>query len=68
MSMAYVRKTYSVPAKRGTRVEYAGGREKRLGTILGTDGARLRIRLDGETNSGRYHPTWMLTYLKSEKT
>lgn len=65
MSMEWVRKNYGVPAKRGGRVEYAGdiGSGKRLGTILRSDGSRLRIRLDGDDWAGIYHPTWALRYL-----
>ncbi|GGC90804.1 hypothetical protein [Chelatococcus reniformis] len=62
MSMDYVRKTYSVPAKRGGRVEYTGG-PPRLGTITGTRSGRLLIRLDGERHSSPFHPTWELRYL-----
>lgn len=63
MSMDYIRKTYNVPAKRGGRVEYTHPKPARMGTIIGADGARLRIRLDGEKFVGRYHPTWELRYL-----
>lgn len=61
--MDYVRQAYNVPAKRGGRVEYAYPEPARLGTIVGADGARLRIRLDGDKHAGFYHPTWMLRYL-----
>ncbi len=64
MTMAYIRDAYRVPAKRGGRVEYTGDRSgPRLGTIIGTCSARLKIRLDGETGAGCYHPTWKLRYL-----
>ena len=32
------------------------------GTITGADGGYLRIRLDGEKHSKRYHPTWNIQY------
>lgn len=64
MSMEYIRKTYGVPAKRGGRVEFeSGANNMLLGTITGSRGARLRIRLDGHKHAFNYHPTWNLTYL-----
>lgn len=67
MSIAWIRKTYGVPAKRGTRVRYTGDctarGEPRLGTIGGAAGQYLRIRMDGDSFSGRYHPTYALEYL-----
>jgi len=60
MSMAYIRRYYGVPAKRGGRVKYRG----KPGTITSADGCYLRTRLDGETqNHLRYHPTWEIEYL-----
>ncbi len=66
MSMAYIRQSYNVPAKRGGRVLYTHATPHRQGTITGSRGARLRIRLDGDTDPGIYHPTWELTYLPQE--
>lgn len=57
--MDYIRKYYNVPAKRGGRVEFEG----RPGTITGSVNGYLRIRLDGENRSRRYHPTWEIKYL-----
>lgn len=58
MSLQYIRDTYRVPAKRGGRVEFQG----RPGTITSTDGARLRVRLDGDRRNVILHPTWEVTY------
>ncbi len=58
MSMAYIRRTYGVPAKRGQRIKFNG----KPGVILGSRNARLRIRLDGETFTANYHPTWNIEY------
>ena len=58
MSMAYIRRHYAVPAKRGMRV--VANRE--TGTITGSTGARLRIRIDGQRRAGLYHPTWRIQY------
>ena len=63
MSMDYIRRTYGVPAKRGGRVQYTGRTGPQLGTITGSRGARLRIRLDGDNYSLNFHPTWQLQYL-----
>lgn len=69
MSMAYIRKHYRVPAKRGMRVCYTGhrDREELTGTITGSKGARLRVRMDPLGNNKPpmflLHPTWELQYL-----
>lgn len=67
MSMQYIRDTYRVPAKRGGRVEFSGSALPIMGTITGSNGARLRIRLDGATVSLNYHPTWKLKYLDASE-
>ena len=51
MSMDYSRTAYKVPAQRGGRVEYTHPVPPRMGTIVGTRGARLRIRLDGASTA-----------------
>ena len=58
MSMYAIRKRYDVPAKRGQRVQYLGGLGIKRGVITGSDGFRLRIRLDGDAQSRRFHPTY----------
>lgn len=58
--MDYIRKFYGVPAKRGARVCYGASG---YGIIVGSQGAYLRIRMDGETQIKSYHPTYLLTYL-----
>lgn len=66
MSLEYIRTTYRVPATRGARVQYDGGDPDecpKLGTITGSRGAHLRIKMDGNRRSGIYHPTWSMTYL-----
>lgn len=63
MSLAYIRKTYNVNAKRGVRVEWYGGAVTMRGTITGSKNALLRIRLDGEKHSFLFHPTDKLIYL-----
>lgn len=62
--MEYIRRTYGVPAKRGMRIEYMSGRDYELmdGTIVGSKGGYLRIRLDGNRHSGLFHPTYNLVY------
>ena len=58
MSMAYIRRHYGVPAKRGMRVSANG----KPGTITGKRDAYLRIRLDGDKRSAPWHPTWRIQY------
>lgn len=63
--MDYIRRMYGVPAKRDMRVEYMSGRDYELmdGTIVGSSGARLRIRLDGNRHTTLHHPTYNLVYI-----
>lgn len=68
MSLAWVRKRYSVPAQRGGRIEYTGGGKPRLGTITSASNGHLNVRLDGEAHSRPYHPTWKLRYLEAKDT
>lgn len=63
MSMRYIRRYYKVPARRGARVEYTGEQEPQQGTITSSEGARIRVRMDGEKHTGIYHPTWEMRYL-----
>lgn len=62
--MAYIRRTYGVPAKRGMRVVANG----KPGVITGTVSASLRIRLDGERHSAPWHPTWRIDYPNWRRT
>lgn len=63
MSLAWIRKNYRVPAKRGGRIEYTGERRSQLGTICGASGSHLSIRLDGARHTTPFHPTWEIRYL-----
>jgi hypothetical protein len=62
MSMNYIRDTYKVPAKRGTRVIACG----KLGKIIGSRGGYLRIKIDTEKKPLLFHPTWNVVYLTSD--
>lgn len=63
MSMEYIRKTYGVPAKRGMQVRWrVRSGEWQVGTIVGSRGSYLRIRIDGFKYIGSYHPTYDLIY------
>jgi hypothetical protein len=64
VSIAWIRKTYSVPAKRGGRIEYTGEGRPEFGTICGTSGSHLSIRLDGAKHPMPFHPTWKIRYLE----
>lgn len=65
MSLQYIREYYGVPAKRGGRVKYTGSsrRGPEFGTIVGSKGAHVRIRIDGQKCAENYHPTYALNYL-----
>lgn len=63
MSMARVRKNYNVPARRGGRVIYTGGKTPEYGTIVSATNGHLNIRLDGAKHPLPFHPTWELRYL-----
>lgn len=69
MSMDYIRRTYSVPAKRGGRIQYDGGDPHdgpQLGTITSaTTSGHLRVRFDGQRSTHKLHPTWAVQYLKT---
>ena len=70
MSMDYIRKMYSVPAKRGGRVRWKPILQRALqltGTITSARGAYLRVRPDGKKRSITLHPTWNITYLPKQK-
>ena len=64
MSMAWVRKNYRVPAKRGARVEYTGDGKPEFGTIRSASGGHLHIQLDGVKHTMPFHPTWKIRYLE----
>lgn len=59
MTAGRVRAYYNVPAKKGGRVLFEG----RPGVIVGFRDQYLRVRLDGETGVGTYHPLWHIDYL-----
>jgi len=63
MSMAYIRKTYNVPAKRGNSVRYEG---MLVGVIVGSQGEYLRVRF-GELGTLTLHPTWRVEYLPATR-
>lgn len=66
MSLDYINKSYKLNLREGTRALYSGegraGRGPRFGTVIGANGARVLIRLDGDEGSFPYHPTWRLEY------
>lgn len=64
--MAWIRKTYGVPAKRGARVAYLGNGTTAKGTIRSASHGRLNIQLDGDRFTIPFHPTWQLRYLDAD--
>jgi hypothetical protein len=64
MSLQYIRDYYKVPAKRGGRIRFLDFKGLHVeGTITGAEMGRLRVRMDGESMIGTYHPTWQLEYI-----
>jgi hypothetical protein len=63
MSIQDIREARNIPVKIRGRVRYTGEKTPRLGTVVGTRGGYLRIRLDGDKRPGTYHPTWELEFL-----
>lgn len=59
MSIADIRKSRGVPAKRGMRVVVDG----HPGVITGAGGGNLNVRFDGRKHTARCHPTWRVDYL-----
>lgn len=57
--MKYIRSYYKVPAKVGGMVIADG----RPGKIIGANGHKLIIRLEGERRSSYWHPTWNIRYI-----
>jgi len=69
VSFRYIRSRYGVPAFKNARVRYTGGEEARFGTIIAS--SRLKyvvIRMDGDKNARRYHPTWEIEYIDTKGT
>lgn len=58
-NMAYIRKRYGVPAKRGMRVRYKGNL---FGTIKSAKDGYLMILIDGRLFAEPFHPTYCLEY------
>jgi len=71
MSMAWIRKHYGVPAKRGVRVRYSGdiGGVSHDGVIVASRYPYIRVRMP-TFHGGKIstlHPTWKVEYLADEK-
>jgi len=60
--MAWIRKTYDVPAKRGMRVLYTGNGRHDYGTITSARDGRIYVLIDGDKHPGHYHPKWKMAY------
>lgn len=66
-TMAWIRKSYGVPAKRGMRILYTGCGRQEFGTVRSAaSGGHLNIQLDGIRHTMPFHPTWMLQYQPDE--
>ena len=63
MSMEYIRNFYGVPAKRGGRISFTNAKKAAQGTIIGSRGAYIRVRMDGSGMVHSLHPEWHIVYL-----
>ncbi len=63
MGMEFIRKRYSVPAKRGGRIRFE---RQKTGTIVAARYGKLRVRFDGEKRISHLHPAWEVEYLPAE--
>jgi len=63
VTIQWIRDSYSVPAKVRGRVEYTDRDKTYLGTITGTRGPHILVRLDHAVVSRPFHPTWNIRYL-----
>lgn len=59
-SFDYINGYYGLSAKEGDRVVYSGSYVPVGGTIVGAQGAKLLIRLDGDAHPKPFHPEWKL--------
>lgn len=50
--------------KRGVRCEMGG----KPGVVTAGDGGYIRVRLNGEKRSGRYHPHWQAVYYNEDRS
>jgi hypothetical protein len=64
MSMAYIRKYYNVPAKRGTHIKFTDFNGVTwLGLIKSARDSRLRVKFYGLRETATLHPTWNIVYM-----
>lgn len=66
MSLEYIRKHYHVNAYRWQRVRHICWSDGEVleGTILGSRGAYLRVKIDGNKKTSLFHPTSVEYLLK----
>jgi hypothetical protein len=68
MSLQWIRDNYGVPAKRGGQIIFEWPPEAhRPGTIVGSTGPHLKVRLVGDKHTSVLHPTWNVTYLDTNR-
>lgn len=60
----YINRTYDLSIKRGSRVEYGGDDDPKLGSVTHADGQYIFVRFDGSIRPrGPFHPTWKMRYI-----
>ena len=58
-ALEYIRRYYRVPAFKKAKIKYQG----KDGEIRGGTGSYLLVRLEGEKQNIKCHPTWEIEYL-----
>lgn len=64
MSLAAIRESRQVPAKRGMRCRVDG----KPGVITGARFGYVQVRFDGRSFSVSCHPTWRFEYINKDGT
>lgn len=63
-AMEHIRSHYNMPwLQKGIKVNQFEGK---TGVVTGAQGTYVKIKLDGETTSCPYNPTWEITYLDQD--
>lgn len=66
-SFDHIESYYGLPFRVGSRVRYDDGPNGTLeGTVVGTAGPYIKVKVDGEERCGLYHPTWNIELLEGE--
>jgi len=59
----YINNYYGLNVKRGSVVRFSCRGEKKMGSVLSSNGAHIFIRTEDGDRVGPCHPTWEIEYL-----